>query len=57
MSGTPKDTENIVLLDCFMTTLSNTFLLMAQSLDGLRPLVRQDRVARRWYEDHFRNES
>jgi hypothetical protein len=57
MSGTPKDAESIILLESYTTTLSNTFVTMAQLLDGLWPLVREDRVATRWYEDHFRDES
>lgn len=49
MLGTPKDQENIEILDTLVTTVSNCFLGMVQDLD-LRSLVQADPILRTWMQ-------
>jgi hypothetical protein len=48
MSGTPKDGENLALLETFIETASNTFVVMIQGL-GLRTLIDSDSILSTWY--------
>jgi hypothetical protein len=50
MSGTPKDHENLATLDTFITTASNSFVLMIQGLN-LRALIETDPVLANWYSE------
>lgn len=52
MSGTPKDSECVELLATFITTATNTFVLMIQGLN-LRPLIEADAVLGPWYRGFF----
>jgi hypothetical protein len=52
MSGTPKDRENLAMLDTFITTASNSFVLMIQGLN-LRALIDADPVLAKWYAEWF----
>jgi len=52
MNGTPKDGENMDLLETFIETSSNTFVVMIQGLD-LRKLVDGDSVLATWYRGRF----
>jgi hypothetical protein len=49
MLGTPKDNENVEILDTLVTTASNCFLGMVQDLD-LRKLVQADPILRTWMQ-------
>jgi hypothetical protein len=53
MSGTPKDGENLGLLETFIETASNAFVLMIQVLD-LRTLVNGDLILAAWYRGRFK---
>ena len=53
MSGTPKDDDNLAVLETFIETASNTFVLMIQGLD-LRTLVDGDSILAAWYRGRFR---
>ena len=48
MSGTPKDLENVEVFQTFITTVSNTFVLMVRVLK-LHMLVKTDPVVTAWY--------
>jgi hypothetical protein len=50
MSGTPKDQENLATLESFITTASNTFVIMIQGLN-LRGLLDADTALAVWYND------
>jgi hypothetical protein len=52
MSGTPKDAENIAMLDTFLAVADTTFILMVQNLD-LRTLVRSDPLLAEWERRWF----
>jgi hypothetical protein len=49
MRGTPKDRENLEVLDTFMTTAHTTFVIMVQGIPDLREVVLLNQVLRRWY--------
>jgi hypothetical protein len=48
MKGTPKDLENLRMLDAFITTASRCFIRLAQGLQ-LREVLSQDPMLREWY--------
>ena len=48
MKGTPKDSENIQMLDAFITTASRCFIGLAQGLQ-LREVLAQDPMLTEWY--------
>jgi hypothetical protein len=50
MRGTPKDGENIKILDTMITSASNCFLGVVQGLN-LRPLIGSDPMLAKWYRD------
>jgi hypothetical protein len=52
MSGTPKDRENLAVLDMFTTTASTTFVLMVQGIPELREKVLKKPPLRQWYAEH-----
>jgi hypothetical protein len=52
MSGTPKDAENLEVLDTFLTVANTTFILMVQGLD-LRSLVQSDPLLAEWQRRWF----
>jgi hypothetical protein len=52
MSGTPKDAENVEVLDTFLAVANTTFILMVQGLD-LRALVRSDPLLAEWERRWF----
>jgi len=54
MSGTPKDAEILEQLDTFITTVSNTFVLLVNGL-AITALVQSDPVTALWYEKRFDN--
>jgi hypothetical protein len=49
MSGTPKDSENLAMIQSFITSASNTFVVMVQGLD-LRALIEADPMLASWYK-------
>lgn len=49
MAGTPKDIENLQILDTFMTTAFTTFVIMVQGIPELRDLVLRQSALRKWY--------
>jgi hypothetical protein len=49
MRGTPKDRENLEVLDTFITTASTTFAIMVQSIPKLRVAAMADPTLHRWY--------
>lgn len=52
MNGTPKEAENIEMLQTFEVTLINCFVRMIQGLN-LRHFVEADPVIGTWYEKVF----
>jgi hypothetical protein len=52
MSGTPKDGENLALLESTVTTATNTFVCIIQALK-LHTLVQTDTILAKWYKDPF----
>jgi hypothetical protein len=52
MSGTPKDAEILEQLDTFITTVSNTFVLLVNGL-AITALVQSDPITALWYEKRF----
>lgn len=49
MKGTPKDSENIEMLDAFITRASRCFIGLAQGLQ-LRDVISRDQMLREWYQ-------
>jgi hypothetical protein len=49
MRGTPKDRENLEILDTFITTASTTFVIMVQSVSQLREEILRQPVLREWF--------
>jgi hypothetical protein len=52
MGGTPKDSENLEIIQTFITTASNAFVIMIQSLK-LHAIVEADPVLAKWYSERF----
>jgi hypothetical protein len=52
MRGTPKDAENLELLNTYILTVANALVAMIQSLD-LREVIRADAVVVRWFRERF----
>lgn len=52
MSGTPKDIEIGEQLDTFITTVSNTFVLMVDGL-AIATLIQNEPITASWYETRF----
>jgi hypothetical protein len=52
MSGTPKDAEILAQLDSFITTVSNTFVILVNSSEIIA-LVQSDPITALWYEKRF----
>jgi len=50
MSGTAKDCENLAILESFITTASNAFVIMIQGLN-LRNLLEGDQALVAWYNE------
>jgi len=50
MKGTPKDAENLEIIDTLITTASNCLVQIAQCLQ-LRSLVASDPIISTWYRD------
>lgn len=53
MRGTPKDAENVAVLETFVTSALTTFIVMVQGLD-LYGLVQKDELLTKWYRETFR---
>jgi hypothetical protein len=51
MSGTPKDRENLEILDTLTTTASTTFAIMIQSIPQLHAALRKMPVLYQWYAE------
>jgi hypothetical protein len=51
MRGTPKDRENLEVLDSFITTASITFVIMVQGIPTLREAVLRDASLCQWYTE------
>jgi hypothetical protein len=49
MKGTPKDLENVAMVDALITTASRCFIGLVQGL-RLQNLLRDDQMLREWYE-------
>lgn len=49
MRGTPKDRENLEVLDTFITTVSTTFVIMVQAIPALRRVALQEPALYQWY--------
>jgi hypothetical protein len=56
MSGTPKDGENLAILETCVETASNAFVIMIQQLD-VRDLIINDQVLLAWYNGRFQKDS
>ena len=48
MGGTPKDGESLAILEAFIVTASNAFVIMIQGLN-LRVLINADPILDKWY--------
>jgi hypothetical protein len=53
MSGTPKDGENLAILETCVGTASNAIFFMIQGLN-LRPLIEADPALASWYRKRFK---
>jgi hypothetical protein len=51
MGKTPKDRENLEVLDTFITTASMTFVIMVQGITQLQQLVLRHPKLRQWYAE------
>lgn len=51
MGQTPKDSENLEILDTFITTASTTFVIMVQGIPQLLELVLREPTLRQWYAE------
>jgi hypothetical protein len=51
MGKTPKDSENLEILNTFITTASTTFVIMVQGIPQLLELVLRPPMLRLWYTD------
>lgn len=50
MKGTPKDAENVVMLDALITTASRCFVDLVRGLK-LQPLLKPDPMLTEWYQN------
>jgi hypothetical protein len=53
MAGTPKDVENLELIDEFITDISNTMKLLVLKLQ-VKDLLERDEILRNWFVE-FQN--
>ena len=51
MGQTPKDSENLEILDTFITTASTTFVIMVQGIPQLLELVLREPTLRQSYAE------
>jgi hypothetical protein len=53
MSGTPKDGENLAIIESSIVTASNTIIYMIQRLN-LRAVIESDSIVAEWYGERFK---